>query len=188
MQNSTRVTDYLIMDLDEQFCPKKWNCFIEYDWAAEYFWHFIQGLQALESELYIPGVLSLIAGIETSIRHTLHRIKHDHFPFEDDLGSTLSNGLLRQARDAGIPVQLLAFPDEPNFSSDLDTKTPVRLVMMRNKLAHGNVQSFIIRELGDDCALFTPECLREIAAVLEKISYTWMEGLDSYRKSRHAEG
>lgn len=172
------------MDFDDNFFqPPKWQRLIEYDWAAEYFWHFVQGMRAIDSELYIPGVLSLLAGIETSIRSTLHRIKNKHFPFEGDLGTLLSNGLLREARDAGMPVQLLAFPDEPSFLETLNNgKSPVRLVTLRNDLAHGNVQKFINRELGDELALFTPECLRDTAVELEKMSFSWMKGLDNFRK------
>ena len=42
-------------------------------WDAEIHWFFIQGHRALEYELYIPGVLSLIAGIEATMRTALYR-------------------------------------------------------------------------------------------------------------------
>lgn len=152
--------------------------------AAEFHWHFAQGLKSLDSEHYIPGVLSLLAGIEASIRFTLYKLNAEAFPFEGDLGPVLSNPLLRKAGDAGLPVRLLAFPDEPDFLKELGANKPgVRLVRVRNDLAHGNIQSYINRELGDDNAFFTPECLRPLAHDLQVVAVRWAEGLAKFRKS-----
>lgn len=150
--------------------------------AAEFHWHFAQGLKSLDAEHYIPGVLSLLAGIEASIRFTLYKIDSETFPFDGDLGPVLSNGLLRMARDAGLPVELLAFSDEPNFVEQLATNKPgVCLVRVRNDLAHGNIQRYVNRELGDDNAFFTPECLRPLALELRVVVLQWVEGLAKYR-------
>lgn len=159
--------------------------------AAEFHWHFVEGVKALHSGYYIPSVLSLLAGVEASIRFTLYRLKAKAFPFEEDLGSVLSNSLLRQARDAGMPVHLLAATGENKFIDMLASRKPeVWLVRVRNDLAHGNVQAFVNRELGDEDAFFTPECLREMARELERISFEWAEGLSAFhaKQPRLAEG
>jgi len=153
--------------------------------AAEFHWHFAQGIRAVEQELYIPGSLALLAGIETSIRLTLYQSKQNTFPFEQDLGTVLSNSLIRQARDNGLPIALLAFPGEADFADRLDTNKPgVRIVELRNDLAHGNVQRFVNRELGDSDAFFTPECLRELSLELLAISVAWSEALAMYRAAK----
>ena len=155
--------------------------------AAEFHWHFSQGLRALDSELYVPGVLSLLAGIEASLRFTLYQLNSDAFPFTDDLGTVLSNSLLRQANESGLPVATLAFPGEADFLANLASRRPeVRIVSARNDLAHGNVQSFVNRELGDDQAFFTPECLRPLAKELREISIQWAKDLAAYRAARKA--
>jgi hypothetical protein len=155
--------------------------------AAEFHWHFVQGIKAIEAELYIPGALSLLAGIEASIRFSLYQLKAEKFPFEEDLGAVLSNSLLRQALLAGLPVQLLAFPEESQFLEAIKSRKPeVQIVVVRNDLAHGNVQAFVNRDLGDQNAFFTPECLRALAHQLQKISFSWAEGLAQYRVARKA--
>lgn len=153
--------------------------------TTEFHWHFSQGFKALADELYIPGVLSLLTGIEASLRFTLYQLNSNTYPFEGDLGSVLSNSLLRQAKDAGIPVSFLALPDEVNFMRDLEGKKPeVGIVKVRNSLAHGNIQSFINRELGDDLAFFTPECLRPIVKDLSNLSIGWVSALAAFRIER----
>lgn len=153
--------------------------------TTEFHWHFSQGFKALADELYIPGVLSLLTGIEASLRFTLYQLNSNAYPYEDDLGSVLSNSLLRQAKEAGIPVSFLALPDEVNFMRDLEGRKPeVRIVKVRNSLAHGNIQSFINRELGDDLAFFTPECLRPFAKELSDLSIGWISALAAFRIER----
>lgn len=151
--------------------------------AAAFHWHFSQGISAIESELYIPGCLSLLAGIEASIRFTLYQIDNKAFPFEEDLGAVLSNALLRQAAAKGLPVAVLAFPEERTFMEQIQTNRPgVRIVQIRNDLAHGNIQDFVNRELGDDYAFFTPECLRDLASDLQRTCLVWVDQLAIYRE------
>jgi hypothetical protein len=155
--------------------------------AAEFHWHFVQGIKAIEAEFYIPGVLSLLAGIEASIRFSLYQLKSAEFPFEYDLGTVLSNSLLRQGFQAGLPVHLLAFPEESQFLVTLESKKPeVQVVAVRNDLAHGNIQAFVNRDLGDENVFFTPECLRPLAHQLQQISFDWAKGLAHYRAARKA--
>ena len=150
--------------------------------APEFHWHFSQGLRAVDAELYVPGVLCLLAGIEASIRFTLRRLESRAFPFNADLGTVLSNALLREADKAGIPIQSLAFAGETDFASNLLQRQPeVRIVKVRNDLAHGNVQAFVNRDLGDDLAFFTPECLRPLAVELRAMSLRWAKELALFR-------
>lgn len=153
--------------------------------AAEFHWHFVQGIKAVDSELYVPGSLSLLAGIEASIRWTLIRLRQSDMPREKDLGTTLSNSLLRKAHAEGMPVDLLIFFGETDFWTNLNCRKPdVQIVSLRHDLAHGNVQSFINRELGDDMAFFTPECLRPLALELRRMAIDWSVALSTFREAR----
>lgn len=153
--------------------------------AAEFHWHFGQGIRAIDAELYVPGALALLAGIEASIRWTLKRPNQNEQPFVQDLGATISNALLRQAHGEGLPIELLSFPGETDFLANLKSKKPdVQLVKIRHDLAHGNVQQFINRELGNDMAFFTPECLRPLALVLRQMAISWTEGLSAFRQTQ----
>ena len=69
--------------------PPKWARVVHLLGAAEFHWHFAEGLKCLGSGQFIAGVLTLLTGIEASIRFTLHRLNADVFPFEGDLGPVL---------------------------------------------------------------------------------------------------
>lgn len=74
-----------------------------------------------------------------------------------------------------MPVHLLAFPDESDFSSKLLSAKPnrvdVEIVRQRNNICHGNIFEFINRDLGRPNAFFTPECLQELGEVLLELSH-----------------
>lgn len=174
------------LDLDLMF-HSPWVYMVRILQAPEFHWHFAQGIKAIQSKLYIPGVSSILAGIEASIRSTLYWLKTSEFPLKGDLGPVLSNSLLRKAHEQGLPVELLAFPEEANFIAMLATSKPqVKIVKIRNDLAHGNIQAFIDRELGDDLAIFTPECLRSLAYQLQDLSFVWAIGLAQFRSASKA--
>jgi hypothetical protein len=150
--------------------------------AAEFHWHFLQGIKAIDHELYIPGTISLITGIEASIRWTLFQKSNERFTLTKDPGKTLSNKLLNIANLNGLPIGLLAFPEEKNFQENLKSnKTNVQLVALRHDLCHGNIQKFINTALGYENAFFTPECLRQTATDLTRICLNWIDGLSEYR-------
>jgi hypothetical protein len=148
-------------------------------------WHFSQGLLALDHNLYIPAVLSMIAGIEASIRFTLYQLDNKKYPEPyEDIGAVFSNSLLSKAGKSGMPISLLAFPGEDHFLEQLgNKKTPVEIISIRNHLAHGNIVPFINRDLGEGMFFFTPECLRSIAFQLKEISLKWAESLGIYREA-----
>jgi hypothetical protein len=158
--------------------------------GAEMHWYFVQGIEALYQQLYLPGILALLTGVEASLRVTMHQL-HD-FNFESELSDyrVLSNLLILQAREEGLPIEQLAFPGEDDFLTKLQTKKPnrvdVKIVALRNDLAHGNVLDFISRDLGEDCSFFTPECLLDIADDLLFVSYQWALQLGIFRSTRLA--
>src|SRR5688572_3705064 len=109
--------------------------FIDWLKAAELHWFFVQAEQAKARGLYMPCAVGFITGIEASIRFTMHQL--DGKTFDDELGATLSNPLIRRARDRGLPVQALAFPGEHDFDPKLAAKDPyVEIVRIRHNLAH----------------------------------------------------
>lgn len=141
-------------------------------------WFFVQGVEALQQDLYLPGVASLILGIEASVRVTMKEIEGTDFLADRELGKTLSNSLLRDAKEAGLPVGTLAFPGEEDFKEKLLSNKPhVEIVRVRHDLAHGNVLAFVNEELGAENRFFTPECLRDLSRVLEDMCDRWSEEL-----------
>jgi hypothetical protein len=138
-------------------------------------WFFVQGAKALRKDLYIPGVLSLINGIEATLRITIHQLEGKSVNEDMSDYKLLSN------------TRSLAFPGESDFIANLATTKPnrvdVKIVALRNDLCHGNVAPFINRELGEDILFFTPECLRETSQILLSVSKQWVEELSRFRQA-----
>ena len=157
---------------------------------AEFHWFFIQAVKALEHDLYVPAVSSLLDGIEVTLRVTLQQIAATNIPQEPSPHRVLSNKLIQDAYALGLPVEKLAFPGEGNFFDKLQSTKPCRVdvevVRIRNNICHGNVFEFINRELGEGNQFFTPECLRELAISLLEVSKQWALALGKYRHERFA--
>jgi len=155
-------------------------------------WFFTQGQQALEMELYIPGVSALLNGIEASLRVTMAQLEPDYLGDRLELSpyQNLSNTLLRKGRESGLPVELLKFEDEDDFLAKIDTKENVHIVQLRHDVCHGNILNFRRRMDFEQIDILTPECLRHTAANLLDLSYTWAVGLAKYRaeNGRRPEG
>lgn len=163
------------------------NHFFEWLCAAEFHWFFVQGLDAIKSGFYVPGVSALLNGIEASLRVTISQASSNQIVTPElSPYKVLSNNLITQAKELGIPVEALAFPNEVNFTEKLESTKPnridVELVRLRNNICHGNIYEFINRELGPENSFFTPECLRELSETLLKISYHWAEELGKFRR------
>lgn len=160
--------------------------FAEQGLGAEVHWFFIQGSHALRSEFYIPACTSFLNGIEASLRITMAQINSTSRVEELDPHKTLSNRLIRSARDEGLPVGALAFPGEDNFLEKLERtgrdQVNVEVVRVRHNLCHGNILEYINTELGDDSAFFTPECCRELAHLLYKVSKAWTAQLGGFKR------
>ena len=160
--------------------------FVEQGLGAEVHWFFTQAVQALKSELYLPACTSFLNGIEASLRVTMSQVENPARVEELDPVKTLSNRLLKSAHDAGMPVEALAFPEEVNFLEKLESKKPnqvnAEIVCIRHNLCHGNILEYINTELGEDNAFFTPECCRELAHLLRKVSKEWAKQLGIFRR------
>jgi len=160
---------------------KRQSAYLERYLGAEAHWFFVQGDKAIEHQLYVPGVVSLLHGIEMSLRMVVSEMKQTAL----DKTPTFSNRLLRQAQGLGIPVEDLALPSEHNFVDKLKTNKPdVDIVRLRHDMSHGNTLAFTGTVLGTKDPFFTPESLREVAEVLLEISGRWTESLSSFR-SKH---
>lgn len=154
--------------------------------GAEVHWFFTQALQALKYELYLPACTSFLNGIEASIRVTLSQINKPARVEGLDPLKTLSNRLLSNALDSGLPVEFLSFPGEKDFLYNLSTKKPnvinVEVVRVRHNLCHGNILEYVNSDLGVENSFFTPECCRELAFDLYNVSKLWAENLGSFRR------
>lgn len=160
--------------------------FAEQGLGAEVHWFFTQAVQALKNDLYLPACTSLINGIEASVRITMHQVENPFQVEKLDPAKTLSNRLLKDARDAGLPVEALAFPEEGDFLEKLESRKPIQvnveIVRVRHNLCHGNILEYINTDLGEDNAFFTPECCRELAYMLHKVSKEWAKQLGTFRR------
>lgn len=160
--------------------------FAEQGLGAEVHWFFTQAVQALKSELYLPACTSFLNGIEASLRVTMSQIENPGRVEELDPVKTLSNRLLKSAHDAGLPVEALAFPLEDSFLEKIETKRSNQVnadvVRVRHNLCHGNILEYINSDLGGGNAFFTPECCRELAHLLHKVSKDWAEQLGVFRR------
>jgi len=156
--------------------------------AAGMHWFYVQGLQAIRSNLYVPGVCSLLNGIEASLRITIAQVTASGGIEELSPYKVLSNTLITSGQQLGMPVESLAFPGEADFLVKLATQKPnhvdVEIVRQRNNLCHGNVFEYINRELGPGNAFFTPECLRDLAEQLLGVSDCWTRALGEFRRSK----
>src|SRR6266849_791925 len=116
------------------------NLFFESLCAAEQHWFFVQGHDAYVHELYLPALSSLLNGIEASLRVTLHLLGKAAEQDIRDLSPyrVLSNKLIQQAEEAGMPVKYLAFNDEHDFFEKLKSHQPDRIdvgiVRLRNNI------------------------------------------------------
>jgi len=175
--------------LEEQRIEHEENVFfLQHSLGAEVHWFFVQGLAALKHELYLPACASFIIGIEASLRVTQTQIENPCIVDELDSLKILSNRLLNEACDNGLPVHLLAFPSEIDFGNKLASRKPnfinTEIVRVRHNICHGNILEYRNAALGKDNIFFTPECLRDLANNLLRISKKWVAGLAEFRREK----
>ncbi len=148
--------------------------FLQQNLGAEVHWFFHQGLAALKAELYLAACSSFIIGIEASLRITQAQVDNPSVVDELDPVKTLSNRLLNDAGNNGLPIELLSFSDETDFREKLASKRPniqnVEIVRIRHNLCHGNILEHRNSDLGQDNTFFTPECVRDLSYSLYEIS------------------
>lgn len=151
-------------------------------------WFFIQGQEALDASLYIPGVSSLLNGIEASLRVTISQLEHSSADpnFELSPYQTLSNTLLRKALKFGLPVETLAFPTESDFLDVIEQKSPNAVVVqLRHDICHGNIIDFVASVEALDIQFFRPENLLSTALTLMSVCYGWAHSLAEFRNKHH---
>lgn len=166
------------------------NHFFETLCAAEFQWFFVQGLDAIKNGLYIPGISSLLNGIEASLRVTIAQVSTtDIIVNELSPYKVLSNPLINNALELGLPVHALAFPGEVDFLKNLKAekkdRVDVEVVRQRNNICHGNIFEFINRDLGPENSFFTPHCMKQLAITLIAVSHEWAEKLGQYRRTKN---
>lgn len=176
-------------ELCAEWAPLR-NFFFERLCVAEFHWFFVQGIDAIMHGLYVPGVSSILNGVEASLRMTLAQIEAGkEIVMEISPYRVLSNNLILNARDIGMPVSVLAFPSEADFNQKLESQKPnrvdVEIVRYRNNICHGNILEFIDRNLGKKNSFFTPVSLRSLAFLLIDISGEWAEQLGQFRRSHN---
>lgn len=171
----------IMMDRSEPYWEKR-NFFLEALQAAEFQWFFVEGLIALEEELYLPGTLSLINGIEASLRWTHRQISkaEDDTP-EPEKRSLLSNHLLRKCQAEGMPVEALAFEGETDFLELIKTNTKnVEIVRTRHNVCHGNIYEYIQVVAGEQ--VFVPGNLAKVSEQVLWVSFNWAHSLGDFRR------
>ena len=130
---------------------------------------FTEAVRSTNRGLYLGASLCYVAGIEASIRGALARV--NGLSFDDDYGTTLSNSLLKEANKCGLPVEALSMNTDENFKEAIMKKKPyVKIVKIRNILAHGNLTSFVERDL----KYFTVGSLTGLNSELEYVSKRWI--------------
>lgn len=161
--------------------------FLQHSLGAEVHWFFTQGVEALKHGLYLPACASFLIGIEASLRVTQAQVENPSVVNELAPEKTLSNRLLNNARDNGLPVHLLAFPEEVDFSDKLASRKPnlinIEIVRVRHNICHGNILEHRNSALGEDNIFFTPECVHDLTNIIYKISKDWVVGLGEFRKN-----
>ncbi|APJ79553.1 hypothetical protein [Escherichia coli] len=154
---------------------------------------FEQATRAIHRELWLPACTTFLNGIETSLRVAMKLKASQAHPQQPtplvDLINVdiLSNALLRKAYQAGLPVTLLAFPDEQDLLTKIADGAPklphAEIVRTRHNLCHGNILDYINTVsdgMGEPIRIFTPECMRDLAQTLSAISKHWVAGLHQY--------
>lgn len=146
-------------------------------------WFLIEGEKAFSQELFLASMLSCFAGIEATLRGLMMYSEGGPKTVYEDLeGATLSNPLLQRAGDAGMRIELLAFPGEDDFMTKLPEKRHhVEIVRLRHNFCHGNVfESFEeVPETGDK--VFTPASLQPLAEALLAISQSWSQEVGRFK-------
>nr|WP_290226833.1 hypothetical protein [Trichocoleus desertorum] len=148
-------------------------------------WFFVQAIDALEHNLYIPACSAILNGIEASLRITIHQVEKSNDISKLSPYQVLSNPLILKAKDLGLPVHALALPNETDFKSKLATNKPnridVEIVRIRNNICHGNLVEYIDTSSGKEYTVLTPECLQDLAFDLVDVSRLWAYSLGMFR-------
>lgn len=148
--------------------------------GAEFHWHFEQGLNAYLNELYLPALLSLICGIEASLRSTLHLISNS---VEDRLyiPENMNKQMIINAQQKGLPISALAFRNEDDFHEKLNNNLKLNLLKLRNDLMHGNIGEFT-ESVNEDRIFYPIHLLGPLIEVI-LMSKRWLKDLNEFKST-----
>ncbi|MBX8799739.1 hypothetical protein HBA92_03130 [Ochrobactrum sp. MR28] len=171
----------IMMGRSEYYWQKR-NFFLEALQAAEFHWFFVEGLIALEEELHLPGLLSIINGIEASMRWThRHMTREANESHEPEKRSLMNNRLLNECAELGMPVEVLAFNGEADFLDKIKGKTlNAELVRVRNNICHGNIFEYVADR--EHSSIMLPGNLTVVSEQILWISYQWAYALGEFRR------
>ncbi|MEX0573146.1 hypothetical protein ABYH20_018155, partial [Acinetobacter baumannii] len=126
------------------------------------------------------ALLSLICGIEASLRSTLHLISDSP---EDRLyvAENMNKQMIIKAKQKGLPISVLAFSDEHDFHEKITNGEKINLIKLRNDLMHGNIREFT--EYFEDQRIFYPEHLLDPLVEIILISKKWIKELSEFRST-----
>jgi hypothetical protein len=147
---------------------------------------FDDGFNAMSNEIYLAACLCFITGIEMTLRLPLllrqnRGIDLGHLT---DGSPLMSNGLLREAKEFGLPVELLAFPDELDFLSQIKSNEKVKIVKLRNGICHGNLNLFVTDHIElEGVRVIDNRNIKQEANKLNDIVNRWANGFQDFLNS-----
>lgn len=174
---------------------KKWKLFVKQHNTGLKFTYgevkpfFDDGFTSFENGTYLAACLCFITGVEMTLRLPFlfengldisHAYKSNQVPL-------LNHGLLRRAKAAGMPVEMLAYPDETNFLSKIGSQKVedrVRIVRLRNNICHGNLDIFVKGKAGNpDVKIVDNEDIKQEAIHMDRIVLLWADGFEDWLNS-----
>lgn len=162
--------------------------FLEKLSAAEFHWFFVQAVGAIENELYLPAISSLLNGIEASLRVTVAQLESNIIIEQLSPYQVLSNTLINKALELGMPIESLAFQEENDFMEKLGSQKPnridVEIVRVRNNICHGNIFQYINKKLGEQNYFFVPDLLIPLTNSVLDVSINWTNALGQFRREK----
>ncbi len=156
------------------------NEFIQENSGAEFHWYFLEGVDAYLNGHYLPALLSLICGIESSLRSTLHLMSDSE---EDRLyiNKNMNKQMIIDAKNKSLPISALAFSNEHDFNDKIRNGDKIDLIKLRNDLMHGNIREFT--EYFEDQRIFYPEHLLDPLVEIILISKKWIKELSEFKNT-----
>ncbi|MFK1489869.1 hypothetical protein ACIWPR_10765 [Acinetobacter baumannii] len=179
--NFLNIEEYYSRMADFQCLKLRYkNEFIQKNSGAEFHWYFIEGLEAYINGLFLPALLSLICGIESSLRSTLHLMSDGE---EDRLyvNKIMNKEMIIDAKNKGLPISALAFSNEQDFHKKITNDEKINLIKLRNDLMHGNIREFT--EYFEEQRIFYPEHLIDSLVEIILISKKWIKELSEFKNT-----
>lgn len=152
---------------------------------------FDDGFNSLANNTHLAACLCFITGIEMTLRLPL--LFQNGLDIRDAYQTKqvplLSHDLLRRAKRADLPVEMLAYPDETDtdFLSKIESdrvEDRLRIVRLRNNICHGNLNIFVKDKAGDPAIkIVENEDIKQEAIYLNEIVMRWADGFEAWLNS-----